>query len=429
MEVGPLRHAHHEPFRRILSDRSGFSWFVLGVSGVISAFVTTLWVIAPLAERYTPDARIYLLTATVVGLIGSVLVFLSNQAGPVRIWLLVRLALTVLISRTGSIGLLPVLLFSMLLVLEIGISEEYPLNLVWGLAAVLLISAVYHTTTDGLEVNSVLANSGPTAFEQLSLLVTIGTTAVVFSLATRYREDLIREQRHADRLDGALKRLSEANIGYQEYLGRAEQASMLQERKRITRDIHDTIGYTMTNNIMMMEAAAEMVRRDPAGVEQLMEKARASAQEGLDEIRNELHLLRAQEDPAPSSIDAIMKMMTAFRDATGIEVELELGNTAIRLNPEIESAVYHFVREALTNSFRHGEATQVRVQFWQSDSELIVIVWDNGVGVGDEIQEGIGLSGMRERLRAVSGTLEVVPLPTGFQIRVTIPERADSSGR
>ena len=427
--MGPLIHAHHEPLGRLLSARSGFAWFALGVSGVTSAVVTTLWVLTPLADRYTPDARIYLLTATVAGLIGSVLVFLWSQAGPVRIWLLVRLALTVLISRTGSIGLLPVLLFSLLLVLEIGISEEYPLNLVCGLAAVLLISAVYHTTTDGLEVDSVLANSGLVAFEQLSLLVTVGTTAVVFSLATRYREDLIREQRHADRLDGALKRLSEANIGYQEYLSRAEQASMLEERKRITREIHDTIGYTMTNNIMMMEAAAEMVRRDPAGVEQLMEKARASAQEGLDEIRNALHLLRAQEDPAPSSIDAIVKMITAFRDATGIEVELELGNTPIRLNPEIESAVYHSVREALTNSFRHGQATQVRVQFWQSDSELIVIVWDNGVGVGDEIQEGIGLSGMRERLRAVSGTLGVAPLPTGFQIMVTIPEHAGSRER
>ena len=73
--MGSLVHAHREPLRKLLRARAGLAWFSLGVSGVTSAFLATAWAVPPLAERYTPDARVYLLTCMVAGLIGSVLVF------------------------------------------------------------------------------------------------------------------------------------------------------------------------------------------------------------------------------------------------------------------------------------------------------------------------------------------------------------------
>ena len=90
----------------------------------------------------------------------------------------------------------------------------------------------------------------------LGLLILIATSALVF-----WREELIESRREGKRLDGMVVRLSQANVQSQDFARDVQEIAMENERKRITRDIHDVVGYTLTNNIMMMEAAIVAIPR------------------------------------------------------------------------------------------------------------------------------------------------------------------------
>jgi signal transduction histidine kinase len=259
----------------------------------------------------------------------------------------------------------------------------------------------------------------------VDLLMILPLLSFFLSLAMKYRKRLIEGQEKIDRLNNAISALSSANLNLQEYANRAEQASMVEERKRITREIHDAVGYAMTNTIMMLEAASDMIRLDPDRVTSLIDTARENTRRILEDIRNALHLLRAQEEPTESGATSFSKLVRVFETATGTRVRLELGNTPAELPLDVEFVVYHFIQEALTNSFRHGKATEVRILFWIQNGALSVTVRDNGGG-SDQIKEGIGISGMRERLEKVKGELQIAKVVDGFQIKALIPVKSDT---
>lgn len=247
------------------------------------------------------------------------------------------------------------------------------------------------------------------------LFVTLGA-----GLLINYRERLVWSERERDRLDESLTRLAAANMSYQAYAIDLEERSVEKERQRITRDIHDIVGYTLTNNIIMMEAAVDMIRKDPLGVPRLLHSARQNSEHGLEQIRTALYQLRAQSERAPEGVGAITRMVRVFQRATGVEVRLELGGEPFRLSGDANAAVLHFVQEGLINSFRHGRATQILVMFYLGPADLSVNVWDNGAG-SDVPQEGIGISGMRERAEQMDGSLTYENAVDGFSITLRIP--------
>ncbi len=81
------------------------------------------------------------------------------------------------------------------------------------------------------------------------------------------------------------------------------------------------------------------------------------------------------------------------------------------------------VQEGLTNAFRHGKATRVRINLWQTEGEILVSVLDNGRGIapGTSVTDGIGLAGMRERLAEYGGEIRLGPVVDGFELAATIP--------
>jgi signal transduction histidine kinase len=312
------------------------------------------------------------------------------------------------------------LVLTLPLLIEISIAEHFPVNL--GLCALAIAAAgsVGWLVLTGLP-RAVPAPAG--SFLQPDWIAASLLFSFAAGLMLHYREQSLRLEQERRRLDAAVGELASANLGYQEFAALLEQRTMLEERKRITRDIHDIIGYTLTNNIMMMEAAVEMVRRDPQRVSALITEARRNAEEGLDGIRNALYLLRAQENPQLAGMDLIAKLVSTFHAATGVTVRLEYGNTRNGIEHDVEGVLFHVIQEALTNSFRHGRSTLVEILFWfRDDGTLVVNIRDNGGGAAD-IHEGIGLSGMRERLLPVDGTLRLRMSPVGFTVTVEVPPR------
>jgi signal transduction histidine kinase len=265
------------------------------------------------------------------------------------------------------------------------------------------------------------------AFTQLDFGFVGVLLAVSWCHLVYHRERSIEKDESIARLDGVVAKLAEANLGYQVYASEAGIQSQREERHRITRELHDIIGYTFTNNIMMLEAAVSKIQKDPAKVQQLIELARENSKTGLEKIRHSLYLLRSSELPRTTSIRRVHKLIQVFEMATGINVRADYANTPSQLDDETESFLYYFVQEALTNAFRHGEATSIRVYIFRAAARLVVSVLDNGRGAG-EIQEGIGITGMRERLAKLGGALTIARRAIGFEIMGEVLYPGEASG-
>jgi len=248
---------------------------------------------------------------------------------------------------------------------------------------------------------------------------------VVLGFILRLLQDINKsQQKELVRLNQAVLKLTHANTGFQKYANLIERKSIVDERHRITSEIHDSIGHTMTNIIMMVEAAIHLSNSESSKLREILSKTRQQAQKGHNEIRSALRLLRNRQPAEEKGLKAIVRLINTFEEATGVRVETEYGNVPDSLNEDLEMVVYHLVQETMTNSLRHGKATQIKIYFWRNDSNIIINVVDNGRSDSvDGLQEGIGLSGIRENIEKWGGKVVFFNGTDGFTVNAELPYR------
>jgi len=253
----------------------------------------------------------------------------------------------------------------------------------------------------------------------MNAIIIIGMT----SLLQFQRKNQVSVTELNRRLDEATLKLAETNMKLQEYAISAEQEAMLNERKRVAREVHDTLAYTLTNLVMMMEAAVDLISKKSPKITEHLESAREQANEGLKEVRHALHALRPVQLTDLNGLAAICRLVKAFEKASQIKVELELGNAPLNFGAEANLVVFRLVQEGLTNALRHGRATLIAVSLARVREGLSVTIKDNGIGSGDAAPNaGYGLVGMRERLEKLGGKLETSSaVGEGFTLIAWLP--------
>lgn len=252
---------------------------------------------------------------------------------------------------------------------------------------------------------------------QVCLLLIV---AILAGLVTIYRQQLVAGAQRIRELKLSLISLESANRAYQDYAEKIESDSQETERNRITREIHDTIGYALTNISMLLQAAQKVAPVDVERGVSLLDDAREQTNSALQESRKILHKLRSVRKPVSEGLPAIAHLARSLQEATGIDVQVAFGNVARGFGDTVDKAVFRLVQEGITNAIRHGNATKIRIGFWITESELQVRVWDNGSG-SDNPVEGIGLAGMRERFSAFGGRVEAGRDVDGFALCAYIP--------
>lgn len=298
---------------------------------------------------------------------------------------------------------------------EIILFEPYPANLIetTGLLGGVLI------------VESLILSSGNSSGADIfSSLITIALPGLILSISgclmIKYREIAVDLAEQRNRMADSIVSLTRTNSAYMDFAFSAQEKGMEEERQRITRDIHDIVGYTLTNNMMLMEAARDIMMENALALPSIIETARENAQEGLNEIRAALYRLREEENRRPGGISAAVRLCRIFQQAAGITVNCHLGNTSLTPAPGIDSAVYHLIQESLVNSFRHAGASTVNIFFRHEAGMLYVTIEDDGSGA-EKIVEGIGIQGMRERIENLGGRIETESRPEGFRVKALIP--------
>lgn len=249
------------------------------------------------------------------------------------------------------------------------------------------------------------------------------------SFISRSREEAaMKVQELYDRLAASNRELELAHLQLKEYTNKVEELAVSQERNRLAREIHDTLGHTLMGIIISLEAGRKLMDRDMNHAREEITKAQESARMGLQDVRRSIHALRPLYLEKHDFSHAIMKMIEEVKESTGLDVRLEIEGEHFLMTPNREVALYRSIQEALTNAVRHGKASIVDIKLAYENMGIRMMIRDNGKGCA-HIMEGFGLIGMLERVQVMGGTVTYQSeTGMGFHIHVFIPVRRDTLG-
>ena len=201
------------------------------------------------------------------------------------------------------------------------------------------------------------------------------------------------------------KQLGQANDRLRDYAFELERMTEVRERNRLAREIHDTLGHTLTGIIMGSDAGLALFDTAPEEAKKRIQVVAQSARDGLNDVRRSIKALRPDALESTSLAEALETMISNFKAATSAEVIYDQQAGPLVFAQDEEDTLYRVVQESMTNAVRHGHATKIHIRVTRRDQLLTIDVRDNGLGGGEEVQEGFGLRHMRERLELLGGSL------------------------
>jgi signal transduction histidine kinase len=205
-----------------------------------------------------------------------------------------------------------------------------------------------------------------------------------------------------------LDELQAAHNQLQEYAAQVEELAVAEERNRLSREMHDTIGHRLTVSAVQLEGAQRLIPRDPDRAASIVETVREQVREALGELRGAVATLREPLETDLPIRTALQRLASSFDQATDLSVHLDLPTELPALSNAQRLALYRAAQEALTNVQRHAQAQQVWVQLAAQENCVALVVSDDGVGFPAETKEAaFGLQGMRERAAHLDGQLSL----------------------
>ncbi len=251
-------------------------------------------------------------------------------------------------------------------------------------------------------------------------------TAVAFVLF--FTDIAMREASARAKSQKLGEKLEEANRRLGAYAVQAEELAAARERARMAREIHDSVGHSLTAVHMQIEAARTMLGRDEAKTRSALDKAQMCIQDGLTEIRRSVSALRA--DPLDGrGLDEALADLADVSSDSGLPVRLRVSGPRRPLNADTTLVLYRCAQEGLTNARKHAQARHVSLELDYSradgsEGSIGLRVQDDGIGA-EAPEGGFGLLGLRERAQQMGGRLDIQSTPgEGFVLKLTVPAPA-----
>lgn len=228
------------------------------------------------------------------------------------------------------------------------------------------------------------------------IITVIGVTLLPFNLYNRSKREKLEDQ-----LESANDRIAELML--------------IEERERIARDLHDTLGQKLSMIGLKSDLAKRLVFKNPEEAEKELADIRQTASTALKEVRELVADMRSTK-----LIDEVMRIRQIL-SAAEVELKIEGDPNVSSIPSNVENVLSMCLKEAVTNVVKHSDATVCEVMFMQSADEVSIVVKDNGKGIqGRTFATGAGLKGMRERLEFVNGSL-VIEDDGGTKLTIRMP--------
>jgi signal transduction histidine kinase len=245
------------------------------------------------------------------------------------------------------------------------------------------------------------------------------STVVVIAIATTIIRQL---RRSATALEASAAELGQALAKERSLKQRIEELAAMEERNRIAREIHDSLGHALTALNVQIQAAVSLFSTNPPEAKSFLVQAQCLGITAMQEVRQSVRTLRSEEQDERSLETTIAALAEEFRQVTGIMPSLDFRLTAV-IPQRIAKALYRVTQEALTNISKYAQATQVQIEGVTNGDQVHLAIADNGQGFGaDQPRNGFGLQGMQERVAALAGTFSLRTEPgKGCQIKIAVP--------
>jgi signal transduction histidine kinase len=343
------------------------------------------------------------------------------STGRLSIKILYTIAEILPISIAGALGMRPVgLLYAIVVIRSYLIfGRQYRLWITGGIFAISLL-----TTTLRVDRHSSLQDRVQNRPQSTSIQ-RIDRNEFRWGFVAMFGGMILSLQLLVDRIlaeKQAKEELASANQRIRNYALKAEEIATLQERNRIAREIHDSLGHSLTALNLHLEMALKLAHIQPDRSREVLTEAKRLGSIALQDVRESVSTLRSDPLQGQDLPTAIHKLVDDLKLSNQIEPAcyLDLPPT---LPLDVATAIYRIVQEALTNITKYAEADEAIVSVHTTANAIELKIADNGRGFNPTHNStGFGLQGMRERVLSLQGKFEVSSAPgQGCQIRAVIP--------
>lgn len=225
-----------------------------------------------------------------------------------------------------------------------------------------------------------------------------------------------------------LGELQEAHARLQAYAAQTEALAVAEERNRMAREMHDTLGHRLTVAAVQLQAIERLVGADPGRAGQMAAAARDEVRAALAELRQTVAALRTPLAADLSLEPALRRLSADFEAATGVAVLLSLPDPLPAIPPTHRLALYRGAQEGLTNIQKHANAQHAWIALEVRAGALALRVADDGGGPDPGTENGFGLQSLHERASYLGGAVTSNPRPGGgFELTMTLPLPSEAS--
>ena len=224
------------------------------------------------------------------------------------------------------------------------------------------------------------------------------------------------------------KRLEIANTDLQRTNEELEKSLMdnarlaeIRERNRIAREIHDTLGHTLTGLAAGIDACIALAGDDKPALRNQLDLLSRVSRNGIKDIRMSVSSLRPDAPERLNLKNAIEELVENTKRVAGVNIKLDCDIINLKFDEDEEMAIYRIIQESLTNAIRHGKAKNIDVSIKKNYGSINLLICDDGIGC-ENIKAGFGLRHIRERVNMLKGQVNFSS-EEGFKVEAMIPIR------
>lgn len=230
---------------------------------------------------------------------------------------------------------------------------------------------------------------------------------------------IANEVQENERMTQELIMVHQVNHELENYAAVSEKIAEDKERKRLAREIHDTLGHALTGIAAGVDACIAMIDINPEAAKKQLMVISKVVRQGIVDVRNSLNKLRPGALEQHGFKGAIENMIEEFTSVSDLTISLDYRLDKVDFENTKEDILFRVIQESVTNAVRHGDATHIDISLYIEDNSLYLKIQDNGQGC-EEIHYGFGLKQMKERLGMINGKV-AYDGHHGFLTIVTIP--------
>jgi signal transduction histidine kinase len=311
-----------------------------------------------------------------------------------------------LIDKSGGASVYPIILTSIVIL-------DFELNFAYIITVITLFSSFYIHFIIGKYDNFV--DFLP---DMLSTAYPYAIFVFIISLLRRTMDQQKALEKANKEISIQRNELEASTEKLKDNLEELEDMTIEKERNRIAREIHDTVGHTLTTVLIEIEAGKRLIEKDKDLSKQKLELAQKQVRKGLNDIRKSVRLLKEGSEVL-DFMPSIKLLIEETIKHTDIEINCNIKNCD-KLEGQIGKAIYHALQEGLTNGMKHGGANIFNFKL-KKDDKISFFLLDNGEGMKKDSIMGFGLSAMEDRVNKLNGKIAFKNTTQGFLLEIQIP--------